>query len=423
MQSIFRVFQETLQLIASLVRPAARSLTDNRGLAVLSIVLAFGLWIYVTDSENPTRTRVLPIDIPVQPINVPADVAIANEIAPVRLRITVADDVFESLTAGDFEATVDLDGLGVGSYEDLPVDVQPLVTRGGLRIDSVLNNVDVDLAPLISKSVPVQIDIQGTPAPGYSMGTPVIDDDTVLVSGPQVEVDKVTQVTASIDVSGRTNSIDQAVRLSPRDARDFLVQRVDLDPSITGVNIQIEQETFSRSVVVSVVTQGKPAAGYNVTAVSVSPPTVTIRGSDSIISGTTAISTRPIDIDGATDTIVRGVSLDLGPGVEVTGGSVNVTVTVTIEPGLSEFNYTVPVNAANLETNVSIVGALPAVVVTLVGPNDILSDVSPADISATVDLDGLGAGTHQVAVSVRPLAGVVVANTTPGQIEVVLGSQ
>jgi len=423
MQSIAKLFQETLQLLVALARPVFGSLSDNRGLAALSVVLAFGLWIFVTDSENPTRTRVLPIDIAVQPINVPDDVAIKSDIVPVRLRITVADDVFDSLTAGDFEADVDLEGLTVGSYE-LSVNVRALTGRGGLRIDESLpDTVTVELAQLTGKSVPVQIDVTGSPASGFTMSPPVLDDDTVLVTGPQEEVDKVSRVTATIDVTARTNSVDQAVRLTPRTDRGFLVQRVNLEPSIIGVTIDIEQQRFSRSVAVSVVTDGEPATGYNVVSVSVDPPTVTVSGTRSFISGTDSIDTQPVDIDGADATVVRSVSLDIPGGAEVTGGSQVVTVTVTIDPATSEFNFTVPVTAANLGPNVSIVGALPSVAVKLIGPLPILSDVSPADISATVNLDDLGAGTHSVEIEIAQLAGVTVATVTPEEIDVVLESQ
>lgn len=423
MQNIARVFQETLQFFVALVRPVVSSLSENRGLAALSIVLAFGLWIFVTDTENPTRTRVLPVDITVEPIHVPDDVAIASDIAPIRLRITVADDVFDSLTAGDFEATVDLDGLTVGSYE-LPVGVRTLTGRGGLRIDDVLpDTVTVDLAPLTTKSVPVQIDVTGSPAPGFTMSTPVPQDETVLVTGPQQDVDEVSQVVATIDVTARTSSVDQAVRLTPRNDGGFLVQRVNVEPSVTGVTIDIEQEKFSRSVVVSVVTDGDPATGYNVVSVSVDPPTVTVSGTQAFITGTDSIDTQPVDIDGADATVVRSVSLDIPAGAEVTAGAPVVTVTVTIGPATSEFNFTVPVTAANLGPNVSIVGGLPTVVVNLIGPFPILSEVSPADISATVNLDGLSAGTHSVKIEVARLAGVAVARVTPEEIDVVLESQ
>ncbi len=423
MQGIARIFQETVRFLVALTRPVASSLNDNRGLAALSIVLAFGLWIFVTDTENPTRTRVLPIDIVVEPIQVPDDVAIASDIAPVRLRITVADDVFDSLAASDFEATVDLDGLTVGSYE-LPVDVRAFTGRGGLRIDDILpGTVTVDLAPLTIKSVPVQIEVAGSPAPGYTMSPPVLDDETVLVTGPQDDVDEVSQVTATIDVTARTSSVDQAVRLTPRNDNGFLVQRVNLDPSITGVSIDIQQERFSRAVVVSVVTSGDPATGYNVVSVSVSPPTVTVSGSEAFIIGADSIDTQPVDIDDAEETIVRSVSLDIPSGVEVTGGDQVVTVTVTIRPATSEFSFTVPVSAVGLEPNVSIVGALPSVSVKFIGPYPILNEVSPADVSVTVNLDGLGAGTHSVAIDVAQLPGVAVARVTPEEIAVVLESQ
>ena len=203
----------------------------------------------------------------------------------------------------------------------------------------------------------------------------------------------------------------------------ILVQRVNLEPSIIGVTIDIDQQRFSRSVAVSVVTDGDPATGYNVVSVSVDPPTVTVSGTRSFISGTDSIDTQPVDIDGADATVVRSVSLDIPSGAEVTGGSQVVTVTVTIDPATSEFNFTVPVTPANLGPNVSIVGALPPVTVKLIGPLPILSEVSPADISATVNLDDLGAGTHSVEIEIAQLAGVTVATVTPDEIDVVLESQ
>ena len=71
----------------------------------------------------------------------------------------------------------------------------------------------------------------------------------------------------------------------------------------------------------------------------------------------------------------------------------------------------------------SIVGALPSVAVKLIGPVPILSQVSPADISATVDLTDLGAGTHAVKIDVAQLAGVTIVSVTPRELDVALESQ
>jgi YbbR domain-containing protein len=216
MQSIIRFVQETVGFLLSLIRPSARSIADNRGLFALSVILAFTIWIFVTDAENPTRTRLLPIDIPVEPVNVGDDVALADDIPPVRVRVTAPDDVFDDLGADDFEATVDLTGYGVGTHE-VPVEIQAFTTRGGLRVAEVTPaEVPVQLAQLTSKSVPVEVVVTGTQAFGYTMGLPELETQTVIVSGPQVEVDKVTQARASIDVTSRTESVDQALALSPR---------------------------------------------------------------------------------------------------------------------------------------------------------------------------------------------------------------
>src|SRR3990170_5841160 len=159
MQTIQTFFREAAVVVAALTRPAYRSLRENSGLAALSVVLAFGLWIFVTDAENPTRTRVLPLDITAEPVNVASEVVVANDLAAVRVRIRVEEDVFDSLTANDFEATVDLEGLTIGEYT-LPVEVRPLTTRGGLRVEDVLPEVlDVSLVALESKNVPVVISI------------------------------------------------------------------------------------------------------------------------------------------------------------------------------------------------------------------------------------------------------------------------
>lgn len=423
MQQIARFFQDTFLFLSSIVRPTARSLRDNKGLAALSIFLAFGLWIFVTQAESPSRTRVVAEDIVVEPVHVADTVAVVQPLAAVRARVTVADNVFDSLSAADFQATVDLQGLTVGEY-DLPVQVQPLSSRGNLRVEAVLpEKIHVKLAALVSKEVPVVVDVKGDPVSGYTMGSPALADSTVLVSGPQEQVDQVTQATATIDVSGLTDNVDQSVRLVPRNDKRELIEGPTLTPALTGVTIDIQQQKFSRSMAVSPQITGAVAAGYNVVSVSVSPATVTVRGDQAFISGTTSIATKPIDISGATTDIVKTVSLDLASGTEVTGGPPTVTVTVKIAPATGLFTFSVPVSAVNLGNTLNISGALPSVTVMLFGPLPVLEGLSPNDIPAVIDLSGDEAGAHKKQVSVTPPSGATVRSVTPAEIEVTLGNR
>jgi YbbR domain-containing protein len=425
MRGLFGIFQDTGLFLYSFVRGTYRSIRDNTGLAAVSVVLAFGIWIVVIEADNPTRTTVVPYDLVVEPINVPPTIAVVEPIGGpdlhLRVRVAVADDEFDSLTAADFRATVDLEGYGVGVYEEVPVTVRALTNRGGLRVESLTQDtVSVTLAQLTSKEVPVMPEITGTLISGYTMSPPELDDTSVTVSGPQSEVDKVTQVTATIDVDGLSDDLNTAVRVDPRDARGTLIPGVKVDPQLVNVKIPIEQQKFTRSMAVSPVITDTPADGYNVVSVSVTPATVTVRGSEAFIAGTSSIPTDPITLDDASEDVVKTVSLDLPTGAEITGGVPVVTVTVRIAPAIGEYNFTIPVTVRNLGGGLAIQGAVPSVTVTLSGPLPDLQALGPGDIIAAANLDGRGAGVQAVPVELSVPDGISVSRVLPPEINLTL---
>jgi YbbR domain-containing protein len=412
-------FGEVAHFFAAVIRPAFRSLRDNTGLAGLSVVLAFGLWIFVTDAENPTRTKVLPVDIPVEAVNVASDVVVANDLASVRARISVEEDVFESLTSSDFEATVDLDGLTIGEYQP-PVEVRRLTTRGGLRVEDVLpEKISVSLVARESKQIPVLINVTGEPATGYTMGAPEPEETEVSVSGPAEKIALVTQAVGSINVEGRTDPVDQAIRLEPRDDNGNLVEKLTLEPQLVNVVIEIEQTTFSRPVTVTPAISGAPADGYNVVGFSSNPATVIIRGDRASITEITTISTQPVDIEGDETDIVKSVSLQLPQGVSVIG-SPNVTVTVRIEPAQGTVRFGVPLTVKGLGIGLSVRDDLPTVEVTLKGALPDLLELTSSDVVASVDLTGKDAGTHSVKVEIALPDGVETTAATAEPSDVIL---
>jgi YbbR domain-containing protein len=397
----------------------ARSVRQNVGLASVSVVLAFALWIFVSDNEDTTRSGVLPFDLPVETVNVPGDLALAGSPVNVRVRVEVAEDVWDTLAPADFEATVDLDDLQAGTY-DLPVRVEPQTGRGNLRVEEVIpDTVPVELKSLFSKSVSITVNLEDPPPPGYAAGVPEVDEETVLVTGTQDRVTLVTQVVATLDLSARTEDTEQAVRLEPRDSRGFLVEGVSLEPSVVNVSVTIEQVEFSRALVISPLVTGEPAAGYNVVSVSADPPVAAVFGPQSFVGDAATIRTQPVDISDAAGDVVRTVSLDLPGGVSVSGGT-SVTVTVVIEPAQGRHTLAVTATAVGLADDLSLTGALPLVEVTLLGELPTLRELKPGDISATIDLSGLGAGTHEVSVSVPAPPDATVAEVTPAKVTVTL---
>ena len=179
------------------------------------------------------------------------------------------------------------------------------------------------------------------------------------------------------------------------------------------------QAEFSRPLVISATVIGTPAAGYDVVSLSVDPPVVTVFGPQSFIGEAVTVRTQPIDISGATDDVVRTVSLDLPPDVSVSGGT-SVTVTVQIEPAQGRRTLGVAAVAVGLDTDLSISGALPLIEVVLLGELPDLQALRPNDIVATLNLTGLKEGTHTVTVNVSAPVEVSVASISPETVEITL---
>lgn len=417
MKALWAILTDLAILVANVVFPVFRSLRQNSGMAALSIVLAFGVWIVVTDAENPETTRVLNnVDIPVEAINLENDVAVESlEPTTVRVRVRVEEDVVDSLGAVDFSATIDLQGITVGDYER-PVVVTALRTPGGLRIEEALPpEVTVSLVALQVKGVDVVIDTQGDVPPGYDFIRVEPEEETVIVSGPASKVDSVTQATASLNIDGRTEPFDQSVRLEARDSRGVLVKGVAVDPALVEVHVEIEQVTFSRPLPVNPVTEGTVAEGYQITSVEVEPPIVTVSGDEAVIERLTQVDTSPIDIDGEDSTISRTVDLELA-GLEVEGGSGQVNVTIKIEPQQGEVSLPVLLTVENVPSGLTLIGTLPTIEVTLAGDRPDLLALTPFDIVVYVDLDGESAGAQQYDVEVSAPAGIEVVGTDPSTV-------
>ncbi len=419
MERLRQLLSDVPHFLRTLVWPVATSVRNNVGLASLSIVLGFALWIFVTDTENPTRSGVLPIELAVESVNVPGDLALSGSPVNVRVRVEVADDVWNTLSTADFRATLDLDGLQAGTY-DLPVRVEPLTGRGGLRVTQVIpDTVPVELKSLFSKSVSASVSLEGAPPPGYEATIPELDAETVLVTGTQDRVTLVTQAVASLDLSGRTESLTQAVRLEPRDSRGFLVEGVSLEPSVMNVSVKIEQTQFSRALVISPTVVGTPAAGYDIVSLFADPPAITVVGPQSFVGETATIRTQPLDITGATEDVILTVSLDLPTGVSVIGGT-SVTVTIQIEPAQGRETLGVTAVIVGLDADLGVSGPPPLVEVVLLGELPDLREIGPNDIAATINLTGLKEGTHTVSVSVSVPPEASVASVSPEEIEITL---
>lgn len=396
------------------------SVRRNFGLALLSIALAFGIWIFITDTEQSTKTGLFRGEVPVQAVSVPEGLTLAAPLPNVTLRIKAPEDVFDNLAVEDFRATVNLAGAEVGLL-DVDVRVQVLSDEDVEVVQVLPARLSVELKPVVSQLVPVVADVVGSPPIGYEAQQPVLSPEQVLVSGPEDLVKRVKSAVATVNLSGAVGGVRQSYSLVARDDRGFIVDGVSLDPSSAAVEIVVEQKQFERLVAVSPSLRGSPAAGYNVTAVEVDPPSVTLLGPVDILNVTSVVLTDDIDISGASSDLFRTVSLRLPTSVSVSGDA-TVSVRVRIAAGQGEATFGVAPRVSGLGSDLRVVSITPLVEVLLQGELPLLRSVIPDQVQVGVDLTGLAAGTHLLEPRVEAPSNLQVLSISPSRVEVVLES-
>jgi len=402
-------------------RGAVLSVAGNLSLAVLALALAFSLWLYVTERENPTTTRAFNNAIPITYVNVPNDLAISQASASnVSIRIEAPESEFDGLAVDDFEATVDLGGLSEGE-SSVPVDVTPLNGRVNVVLTTPAQ-VNVTLEPRRARDVPVRVELVGSPQTGFAAANTSVDPESATVTGPESLVALVDSVVAEVNLTGaRVDLTEDRVPLEPRDARDGAISRLTVSPSTASVEVDLEQRDFSSAFVVTPVITGSPAPGFNVVDVSVQPAIVTISGSLEVLQSIDAVRgvlTEEISIADAREDVRRTVQLQLPQNARVQGDP-PIEVAIDIEPAQGEFTFLVVPQITNVAPELVATPAEP-VAVTLAGDVSVLQPLTAQSIVVTADAQGLEEGLRVVPLQVTPPGNTTVIRVEPGELGIAL---
>jgi YbbR domain-containing protein len=357
--------------------------------AVLAVVLAFGFWAWVTNSNNPDRRRDFPA-IPVTPNNLPADLSITDfspQIVTVSIwgpRSTVSNP---SLQAGNFAATIDLKEVKPGTMQ-VPVHVQS--TLSGLRKKSASpSDVSVTIERTIDKTLPVTVPMPTQP--GVKVNSITATPPDVHINGPESKVKAVTQVVAAFDIGDRTATFTSPlVDVKALDASGREVSGVTLSPSRVTVAADLTDNRNERVVpVVTPDVTGAPAPGFRLDTIVATPNQVTLTGDPQVIRTVPNIPTLPISIDGLNQSKAMDVQLDtskLPPGATIKDNVTSVRVQVNIVEITQDIAFQVRIQPVNLRTGLQPSLSQPEATITLRGTRQQLDQISGTSVVAIANL-------------------------------------
>ncbi len=397
------------------MRRAVGFVFRNWPLKLAAILLATLLYAgLIVSASSETFSGV----VPVQVLNQPSNAFIIGNLDDVTsIRYLAIGTNRPAVTTASFSATIDLAGVvpTAGSPPvSVPVTVRATDPSNIQVIDFSPSRIQVRLDPLVSKTVPVQVD-HGTVPAGLDVREPVVSQDSVTVTGPESSVVLVASAQARVQIQPSGIDINQAVDLIAVDARGDVVPTVELKPSSVRVTIQIGSQLSTRALPVNPVVTGRADPSAVVTGVEAAPLLVTVEGGSALLAPLVNIDTKPVSIAGATADVVADVGLDLPPGVSALGVT-TVRVTVSIRPQLGTRSFQVGIALVNADPATRYDLGSGQIIVTLGGPLAALNVLDGSTLLANVDVAGLLAGTHVVFPEVTPPAGLTVEGLSPPEI-------
>ena len=205
--------------------------------------------------------------------------------------------------------------------------------------------------------------------------------------------------------------------LTPEQVRvPFGVEIMQVLPS--AVTMAFEPSA-SREVPIVPAVDGRPAPGYVVGPMTAEPRLAEIIGPESAVKRATEVVTEPVSVAGATTHVKQPVILGLlDPALRLKTAR-SATVTVQILPAPLERTFrNQPVHLRNLGPNLQAEAVPTAVDLTVRGSRDTLGRVAADDLTAFVDLAGLGPGQYALTVHADSSRDAGVTRVTPGSVQI-----
>lgn len=311
-------------------------ITDDWRLKLLALGLAVLMLGAVAFSQNPPTTRTLPIPLSYTAVGPdPANpLVILNPQTSVNVTFTGLADVIGNATPSNFTATVDASHATPGQAVKLNIIVTPTINVQVQNPAPIVVAVDKFLAV----DVPVQVNERFSAGWSLAPNGNVVNPPTVRFVGPaswETHLSATVVVGAPIAVT-HTSLLNQPVQLANSNGALPLPlctthPCATVDPASVAVDIAAVTGASSLTVPIAVDGYIGPAAGYQVTGISVSPSSVIITGDPAVLAKIQRIILPKVDLSGATATTKSQVNIPYPDGVSPLSGVQTASIVFTIQ--------------------------------------------------------------------------------------------
>lgn len=387
-------------------KPLEKALSKKSSMIILSLVLAVIVFVII-DRQNTTlleKNAEVLYDIPLSATY--NDEEYVVEGLPETVDITLIGTKANLYLAKQLptqDVNVDLSDLKPGVHK-VNLKYKQSITSVEYKLDPSEVTVVVSSKKSETRSVESDIVNLNKLDSKLAINNTKLDTDEVIIKGTEDSLAKVSTIKALINVSDMVDpkAGTNTLKDIPLIAYDENGSKVDVEMVPSKVTATVEIESPSKTVPLEIEPTGNVIFGKAIKNITSSVQKVTIYGNSKVLDNTNSIKVK-IDVNNLKSNKDYTVTIKKPAGIREISEKV-VTAKVELDDEVTTELSGVKLGVVNLGSNYTAQSTsenATEVTVILKGVESIIKNITPSDVEAYVDLEGLGAGDHEVEIKVK----------------------
>ena len=388
-----------------MLRRLAKIITNNFGLKIMAVVFAAVLWLVVVNIEDPDKTVKYTIPVTIENAEyltkMDKTYDVLNDSDKITFTVSGKRSVIKELSESDFTATANMDNINEDMTQ-IPITVTASRYKNQIEITKRTSYMNIKVENLVTKKIAINVETEGSPGSGCSIGRTLVTPEKVTISGPESIVDQIATAQVTVDVTDAEESIatNGDIELLDENGKTISQERLTLNRTRAAVDVVI---LMGKSVPVKVETSGTPPDGYECSEVTSSVSKVQLTGSAEVLDRIEEIKVTSgrLNISDATSSFNVTLNLlsYLPDGAILADGeptSIDVSVKISGKETKSYSALTSNITVKNLADDLELEFVNDTFSVKLAGFRDELNNITASSLKATLDASDLTEGTHTV---------------------------
>lgn len=397
--------------------------------ALLSLVIAFGIWMYVVSVVAPESERTY-MDVPVRIhgsniLESRGLMLISDQDLTVDLELSGTRADLNELSSANITVIADLSGItGPGEHQvsysvSYPGSISSTITI----LSPTTHTVTVQVVEWEQKTVPIEVEYVGKLPDSYEedAANVALSKDMVTISGKKDVVDQITKAVVTVDLTGQTDNIDQMYTLSFRDQDNDAVRLEHVTADVERVTVvlkinMVKTLDIKLNINPGDLLEGEYSCDPNLKSITVSGPAEVVSAMDAFVLD--------LDLTDMQMSAQRTIPLIPPAGVSIVDDVSEIVVDATVSPKTVR-QMDVPVSICeliNIPEGMKI-GSFSSTdrVILLHGRKARLDKVQLENIEMIVDLSNAELGENRITITVRIIGidGIQVQAGTVLEIEMI----